>query len=75
MNYQVKVIIIWKIHIQSSLDIVTLDLREIRYRRQIFGAPAVPMGDIMLSPFEIREFDIKGILDIRDKKLQSLPYK
>ena len=50
------------IKIQSTLDIVTLDLREIRYRGQIFGAPAVPMGDIMLSPFEIREFDIKEFL-------------
>ena len=47
------------LYIQSTLDIVTLDLREIRYRGQIFGAPAVPMGDIMLSPFEIREFDIR----------------
>ena len=29
--------------LQSTLDIVTLDLREIRYRGQIFGAPTVPM--------------------------------
>ena len=46
-------------YIQSTLDIVTLDLREIRYKGQFFGAPAVPMGDIMLSPFEIREFNIR----------------
>ena len=47
------------IKVQSTLDIVTLDLREIRYRGQIYGAPAVPMGDIMLSPFEIGDFDIR----------------
>ena len=38
-------------YIQSTLDIVTLDLREIQYRRQIFGAPAVPMGDIISKVF------------------------
>ena len=50
---------LYKWYIESTVDIVTLDLREIGFRRQIFGAPAVPMGDIMLSPFEITEFDIR----------------
>ena len=36
-----------------------LGFREIRFRGHIFGAPAVPMGDIMLIPFEIRDFDIR----------------
>ena len=59
VKFYIFILLCFNNDIQSTLDIVTLDLREIRYKRQIFGAPAVPIGDIMLSPFEIREFDIR----------------
>ena len=40
---KIRVFILNFMNKQSTLDIVTLDLREIRYRGQIFVAPAVPM--------------------------------
>ena len=42
--------------IQSTLDIVTLHLREFRYKVQIFGVVYMdaPMAGIMLRLFEIR---------------------
>ena len=50
-----------KIRIQSTLDKVTLDLREIRYKVQIFVLIlAAPISGIMLRPFEIREIRFRS---------------